>query len=128
MSFANILSHSVACLFSLLTLSFVVQKLFILMESSLSIISLMDCASGVVFYFLIYLVIYFWLRIFKKIYLVIYFWLRWVLIAACGLSLAAVSRGYSSLWCTGFSLQWLLLLWSMGSRCAGISSCSMRAQ
>ena len=24
-----------------------------------------------------------------------------------------------SLWCAGFSLQWLLLLWSTGSRCAG---------
>ena len=33
-----------------------------------------------------------------------------------GFSLVAVSRGYSSLWCTGFSLQWLLLLRSMGSR------------
>ena len=27
-----------------------------------------------------------------------------------------VSRGYSSLWCTGFPSQWLLLLWSTGSR------------
>ena len=46
----------------------------------------------------------------------IYFWLCWVFIAACGLSLAAASRGYSPLWCTGFSLQWLLLLWGTGSR------------
>ena len=29
------------------------------------------------------------------------------------------SRGYSSLRCTGFSLRWLLLLWSTGSRCPG---------
>ena len=47
------------------------------------------------------------------------FWLLWVLVAVCGLSLVAVSRGYSSLRCVGFSLQWLLLLWSAGSRRAG---------
>ena len=45
-----------------------------------------------------------------------FFWLRWVFIAARGLSLVALSGGYSSLWCVGFSLRWLLLLWSMGSR------------
>ena len=33
-------------------------------------------------------------------------------------------REILSLWCTGFSLWWLLLLWSTGCRCAGfISSC-----
>ena len=58
----------------------------------------------------------------------IYFWLHWVFIAACGLSLVVASRGYSSLQCTGFSLQWLLLLRSMGSRRAGFSSCGTRAQ
>ena len=57
-----------------------------------------------------------------------YFWLRWVFVAACGLSLVAVSGGYSSLRCTGFSLQWLLFFWSMGSRCVGFSSCSMWSQ
>ena len=46
----------------------------------------------------------------------IYFWLRWVFVAARGLSLVAVSGGYSSLRCTGFSLRWLLLLRSTGSR------------
>ena len=55
----------------------------------------------------------------------IYFWLRWVFIAACGLSVVVVSRGYSLLWCAAFSLQWLLLLWSTGSRRAGFSSCGM---
>ena len=50
------------------------------------------------------------------IYLFIYFWLRWVFVAARGLSLVAVSGGYSSLWCVGFSLRWLLLLRNMGSR------------
>ena len=59
--------------------------------------------------------------------LFIYFWLRWVFVAACRLSLV-VSRGYSSLRCAGFSLRWLLLLQSTGSRHAGFSSCGMRAQ
>ena len=44
------------------------------------------------------------------IYLFIYFWLRWVFVAACGLSLVEVSRGYSS-------------LQSTGSRHTGFSSC-----
>ena len=64
----------------------------------------------------------------KFIYLFIYFWLCWVFIAACGLSLVVASRGYSSLWCAGFSLSWLLLLWSTGSRHAGFSSCGTQAQ
>ena len=55
---------------------------------------------------------------FKK-FLFIYFWLRWVFVAVCGLSLVAASGGYSSLRCAGFSLQWLLLLRSTGSRRAG---------
>ena len=59
------------------------------------------------------------------IYLFIYLWLHWVLVAVRRLSLVAVSRGYSSLWCAGFSLRWFLLLWSMGLRRAGFSSCSM---
>ena len=50
------------------------------------------------------------------IYLCIYFWLRWVFAAARGLSLVASSRGYYLLRCAGFSLQWLLLLQSTGSR------------
>ena len=53
---------------------------------------------------------------FKYIFLFIYFWLRWVFVAACRLSLVAASRGYSSLWCMGFSLRSLLLLPSTGSR------------
>ena len=42
-------------------------------------------------------------------------------------SLVATRRGYSSLQCAGFSLHWLLLLWSMGSRRAGFSSCGTGA-
>ena len=47
------------------------------------------------------------------------FWLRWVFVAVCRLSLVAASRVYSSLWCAGFSLWWLLLLQSTGSRRVG---------
>ena len=43
-------------------------------------------------------------------------------------SVIVVSAGYSSLWCTGFSLWWLLLLWSLGSQCPGFSNCSIWAQ
>ena len=57
------------------------------------------------------------------IYVFIYFWLCWVFVAACRLSLVAVSGDYSSLRCTGFSLQWFLLLQSTGSRHTGFSSC-----
>ena len=64
----------------------------------------------------------------KNTYLFIYLWLCWVFIAVCELSLVVVSRGYSSLRCVGFSLRWLLLLWSLGSGCAGLSSCGTQAQ
>ena len=67
------------------------------------------------------------LSIYLFIYLFIYFWLRWVFVAAHGLSLVAESWGYSSLRCAGFSLWWLLLLRSAGSRHAGFSSCGSRA-
>ena len=60
-------------------------------------------------------------------YLFIY-WLSWVFIAAHGLSLVVASSGYSSLWCMGFSLQWLLLFRSTGSKCVGFSSCGTQAQ
>ena len=49
-------------------------------------------------------------------YLCTYFWLCWVFVAARRLSPVSVSGGYSLLRCVGFSLQWPLLLWSMGSR------------
>ena len=64
---------------------------------------------------------------FKFIYF-IYFWLRWAFVVARGLSVVAENGGYSSLWCTGFSLQWLLLLRSMGSRQMSFSSCGTWAQ
>ena len=52
---------------------------------------------------------------------------RWVFVAACGLSLVAESGGYSSSRGVGFSLRWLLLLRSMGSRHADFSSCGSKA-
>ena len=58
----------------------------------------------------------------------IYFRLHRVFVAMCRLSLVAVSRGYTLLRCMGFSLWWLLLLRSTGSRHAGFSSCGTRAQ
>ena len=61
------------------------------------------------------------------LFLFIYFWLHWVFVVVRGLSLVAVSGGYSSLRCVGFSLRWLLLLQSTGSRRAGFSSCGSRA-
>ena len=54
----------------------------------------------------------------KKFYL-FSFWLWLVFLTVLGLSLAVASRGCSLLWCMDFSLQWLLLLQSRGSRRAG---------
>ena len=65
-------------------------------------------------------ILFFFLK--NQFYLLIYFWLCWVFIAAYRLSLVESSRGYSLLRCAGFSLQWLFLLQSMGSRRAGFSS------
>ena len=62
------------------------------------------------------------------LFILFYFWLRWVFAAVRGLSLVAVSGGYFLLQCAGFSLWWLLLLWSTGSRHVGFSSCGTRAQ
>ena len=60
-------------------------------------------------------------------FFLIYFWLCWVFVAARRLSLVVASRGRSSFRCVGFSLQWLLWLWSMGSRPTGFSICGSRA-
>ena len=38
------------------------------------------------------------------------FWLYWIFVAVCELSLVAASRGYSLLWCVGFSLGCGLLI------------------
>ena len=64
----------------------------------------------------------------KKNYFFIYFWLLLVFVAARRLSLVVANRCYSLFGCTGFSLQWLLLLQSTSSRNKGFSSCSTWAQ
>ena len=58
----------------------------------------------------------------------IYLWLCWISVAACKLSLAAASRGYSLAVCLSFSLWWPPSLWNVGSRDSvvatlGLSSC-----
>ena len=69
-----------------------------------------------------------------NLFICFYIWLCWVFIAVRGLSLVEASRGYSSLQCVGFSLSWLLLLWSraLGVQAAvvvahGLSSCGSQA-
>ena len=49
----------------------------------------------------------------------IYLFLAVLGLRCCAWTSGAVSRGCSLLWCAGFSLRWLLLLWSMGSRHVG---------
>ena len=66
-----------------------------------------DCA----FYFWFFFFFYFWL----------YFWL------CTGLSLVVAVEHYSLLPCEGFSLKWLLLSPSTGSRCSDFSGCGFRA-
>ena len=54
--------------------------------------------------------------------MLIYFWLCWVFIAACGLSLVAVSGGYFLMGCSGFLLRWFLLLQSTGFKSMGLTA------
>ena len=76
------------------------------------------------------MLVFIFLKFKKSFYFIlfIYFWLCWVFVAVRRLSLVALSRGYSLLRCVGFSLWWLLLLWSTGFRHAGFSSCGTWAQ
>ena len=60
--------------------------------------------------------------------LTFYFQLHWVFVATHRFSLVAASGDYSLLQGVAFSLWWLLLLRSMGSRHADFSSCSTWAQ
>ena len=57
---------------------------------------------------------------FLKLINLFYFWLCWIFIAVHGLSLVAVSGGYSSLRCAGFSLRCLLLLQEHGLQAHGL--------
>ena len=60
--------------------------------------------------------------------LFIYLFLAVLGLGCCTRALVAVRGGYSSLRCAGFSLRWLPLLRSMGSRSTGFSSCGSQAQ
>ena len=63
---------------------------------------------------------YYYYRLYLN-YLFIYLYLAVLSLLCCtGSSLVAVSRGYRSLQCVGFSLWWLLLLQSTGSRAYGL--------
>ena len=66
--------------------------------------------------------------IYLFIFLFIYLQLCQIFVAVRGLSLVAVSGGYSLLRCAGFSLSCFLLLQSVGSRHAGFSSCGTWAR
>ena len=79
-------------------------------------------------HFTFYLLVCLFICLFVYLFIYLYFWLHWVFVAARGLSLVAASGGYSSLWCAGFSLWWLLLLRSTGSRHTSFSSCGTQAQ
>ena len=66
-------------------------------------------------------------------FFLLFFWLHWLFVVVCGLSLAVVSRGSSSLQWVGFSLGWLLLMGSMGSRaqqlwCTGLVALQLRTK
>ena len=71
-----------------------------------------------------------YMLIFKFIYLFVCLFLLFGCIGSscCARAFSSFGeRGYSSLRCTGFSLRWLLLLRSTGSRRMGFSSCGVRA-
>ena len=62
----------------------------------------------------------------KFIYFIYLFLAELGLLLGMDFSLVAVNGGYSSLWRAGFSLRWLFLLQSTGSRRVGFSSCGSR--
>ena len=69
------------------------------------------------------------LFIYKFIHLLIYLFLAALGLRCCMWAFSSCGeRGYSSLQCMGFSLRWLLLLRSTGTRCAGFSSCGTWVQ
>ena len=63
------------------------------------------------------------LSFFKKEFIYFILLALQVFVAVHRLSLVVASGGSSSLWCMGFSLWWLLLVWSTGFGHASFSSC-----
>ena len=76
-----------------------------LAEHTYTVPYLLQCDIHIHFFTIVTIILYF-----------IHSWLCWLFLAFCGLSLVAVSRVYSLLQSMGFSLWWLLLFWSTGSR------------
>ena len=72
----------------------------------------------------IYLMILFYFFLKNDLF---YLWLCWDFIVAQ--IFLQLQRAGLTVWvqCSGFSLQWLLLLWSAGSRACGLSRCCSRA-
>ena len=66
-------------------------------------------------------------RIFLFIYVFLYSGLRWAFVALAGLPLVVVNGSRTLSQCEGFSLTWLLLLWSTGSRHTVFSGCCVQA-
>ena len=64
----------------------------------------------------------------SNFYVFIYFLLCWVFVAVQAFLQLHQARAILQLWCASVSLWWLLLLWSLGSRHMGVSSCSTQAQ
>ena len=132
-SFANIFSHLLSCLFILFVLSFPVQMLFSLMQEHLFIFAFFPLAWGdrskkiLLRPMLISILPMFSSRnslvsgltfksfsFFFFLDLFIYFWLLWVFTAAHGFSLVVAGGG-----CSLVVVCRLLLLQSMSSRCVG---------
>ena len=73
------------------------------------------------------LILPFQLSVLQFFFLNLFIWLHSVFIEAHRLSLVSVIRATLEFQGTGFSLCWLLWLWSMGSRCVGFSTCRVQA-
>ena len=73
-------------------------------------------------------IFYLLLLFFNKFILFIYFWLHWVFIGCVRAFSSCGERGLLFVAVHGLLVEWLLLLRSTGSRRAGFSSCSTRAQ
>ena len=66
--------------------------------------------------------------LFLKIFIYFIFGCAGSSLLSTSFSLVAASRGHSSLWCAGFPLRWLLLLWSTASRHTVFYSVGTQAQ
>ena len=74
-----------------------------------------------IFYYVVF-VFYLFKKSFWHIYSFIYGCAGSLLLHEAS-TVVVACRSYSLLQCTGFSLWQLILLWNMGSRCKGFSSC-----